>query len=130
MKILTVGGAMIDTIAIIDSDRIERMTMLNADFSFLLLEEGRKTEAKRFTHPAAARLTPRSPWRASEWASRCLRSSEPMRGQTQSWRALHKSAYRASGRCVMVALPRALRPHLIARSQCGNLYFSRREHVA
>lgn len=45
MKVLTVGGAMIDTIAIIDSARIERMTMLNADSSFLLLEEGRKTEA-------------------------------------------------------------------------------------
>jgi ribokinase len=45
MKALTVGGAMIDTIAIIESDRIERMSMLNADASFLLLEEGRKTEA-------------------------------------------------------------------------------------
>ena len=45
MKALTVGGAMIDTIAIIASDRIERMTMKNADSSFLLLEEGRKTEA-------------------------------------------------------------------------------------
>ena len=45
MKALTVGGAMIDTIAIIASDRIERMTMHNADSSFLLLEEGRKTEA-------------------------------------------------------------------------------------
>jgi ribokinase len=45
MKALTVGGAMFDTIAIIADDRIERMTMLNADTSFLLLEEGRKTEA-------------------------------------------------------------------------------------
>lgn len=45
MKALTVGGAMIDTIAIIPSDRIERMTMRNAESSFLLLEEGRKTEA-------------------------------------------------------------------------------------
>ena len=45
MKALTVGGAMIDTIAIIDSDHIERMSMLNAESSFLLLEEGRKTEA-------------------------------------------------------------------------------------
>jgi ribokinase len=45
MKALTVGGAMLDTIAIIADDRIERMTMLNADTSFLLLEEGRKTEA-------------------------------------------------------------------------------------
>ena len=62
MKILTVGGAMIDTIAIIDSDRIERMTMLNADSSFLLLEEGRKTEAEEVsTHP----------WRAWEWMSPC-----------------------------------------------------------
>src|SRR5689334_2601076 len=45
MKALTVGGAMIDTIAIIASDRIERMRMTNADNAFLLLEEGRKTEA-------------------------------------------------------------------------------------
>jgi ribokinase len=45
VKVLTVGGAMIDTIAIIESDRIERMTMLNAETSFLLLEDGRKTEA-------------------------------------------------------------------------------------
>jgi ribokinase len=45
MKALTVGGAMIDTIASIASDRIERMSMRNADNSFLLLEEGRKTEA-------------------------------------------------------------------------------------
>jgi ribokinase len=49
MKVLTVGGATIDTIAIIDSDRIERMTMLNADSSFLLLEEGRKTEAEEIS---------------------------------------------------------------------------------
>src|SRR4029079_11241030 len=45
MKALTVGGAMIDTIAIIANDRIERMRMTNADNAFLLLEEGRKTEA-------------------------------------------------------------------------------------
>src|SRR6202034_3468700 len=52
MKVLTVGGATIDTIAIIDSDRIERMTMLNADSLFLFLEEGRKTEAEEVsTHP-------------------------------------------------------------------------------
>ena len=46
MKALTVGGAMIDTIAVIANDRIERMTMRNADMSFLLLEEGRKNEAE------------------------------------------------------------------------------------
>jgi len=36
---------MIDTIAIIESNLIERITMRNAETSFLLLEEGRKTEA-------------------------------------------------------------------------------------
>ena len=46
MKVLTIGGAMIDTIAIVDSGRIERMSMSNAHSSFLLLEEGRKTEAE------------------------------------------------------------------------------------
>ena len=52
MKILTLGSGTIDTIAIIDSARIERMSMLNADSSFLLLEEGRKTEAQEVsTHP-------------------------------------------------------------------------------
>jgi ribokinase len=45
MKVLTVGGAMIDTIAIVESDRIERMSMRNAETSFLLIEEGRKTES-------------------------------------------------------------------------------------
>jgi ribokinase len=45
MKSLTIGGATIDTIAIIASDRIERMSMLNADSAFLLLKEGTKTEA-------------------------------------------------------------------------------------
>lgn len=44
-RVLTVGGAMIDTIAIIASSAIERMVLLNAGASFLLLEEGRKTEA-------------------------------------------------------------------------------------
>lgn len=45
MKALTIGGAMIDTIAIIENAGIERMSMLNAGTSFLLLEEGGKTEA-------------------------------------------------------------------------------------
>lgn len=46
MKALTVGGAMIDTIAVIADERIERMAMRNADTSFLLLEEGKKNEAE------------------------------------------------------------------------------------
>jgi ribokinase len=46
MKALTIGGAMIDTIAVIANERIERMTMRNADTAFLLLEEGRKNEAE------------------------------------------------------------------------------------
>jgi ribokinase len=52
MKALTLGSAMLDMIAIIDSDRIERMSMVNADSSFLLLEEGHKTEAEEISvHP-------------------------------------------------------------------------------
>jgi ribokinase len=49
MKVLTVGGAMIDTVAVIDSARIERMSMFNAESSFLLLEEGGKTEAQEIS---------------------------------------------------------------------------------
>lgn len=45
MKALTIGGATVDSIALIASERVERMTMRNAASSFLLLEEGRKTEA-------------------------------------------------------------------------------------
>lgn len=46
MKVLTIGSAVIDSIAIIPSDRVERMTMRNAETSFLLLEEGKKVEAE------------------------------------------------------------------------------------
>jgi ribokinase len=49
MKALTIGGAMVDSIAIIDSARIERMSMRNAESSFLLLEEGRKTESEEIS---------------------------------------------------------------------------------
>ncbi|MEO1266007.1 MAG: carbohydrate kinase family protein, partial [Pseudomonadota bacterium] len=49
MKAVTFGSAMIDSIAIISDDRIERMSMRNADSSFLLLEEGRKTEAEEIS---------------------------------------------------------------------------------
>jgi ribokinase len=49
MKALTVGGAMVDSIAIIDSARIERMSMRNAESSYLLLEEGRKTEVEEIS---------------------------------------------------------------------------------
>jgi ribokinase len=45
MKALTIGGAMIDTIAVIANERVERMAMRNADTAYLLLEEGRKIEA-------------------------------------------------------------------------------------
>lgn len=45
MKVLTVGGAMIDTIAIIPNADIERVALANQGASYLMLEEGRKTEA-------------------------------------------------------------------------------------
>lgn len=45
MKALTIGGAMVDTLAIIDDDLIERISMSNSGKTFLLLEQGSKTEA-------------------------------------------------------------------------------------
>ena len=45
MKSVVFGGAMVDSIALIDDQRIERISMRNAESSYLLLEEGRKTEA-------------------------------------------------------------------------------------
>ncbi len=48
---------MIDTIAVIDDTLIERMSMNNADRAFLLLEEGRKTEASIIsTHPGGGAI--------------------------------------------------------------------------
>jgi ribokinase len=56
-SVLTVGSAMIDTIAVIDDALIERMSMNNADRAFLLLEEGRKTEASIIsTHPGGGAI--------------------------------------------------------------------------
>jgi len=49
MNVLTIGGAMVDTIVTIASDRIEQMKMLNAEISYLLLEEGIKTEADQIS---------------------------------------------------------------------------------
>ncbi|MGL4396840.1 MAG: carbohydrate kinase family protein [Hyphomicrobium sp.] len=46
LKVTTIGGALIDTIAVISDDAIERMSMNNAEQSCLLLEVGRKTEAE------------------------------------------------------------------------------------
>ena len=41
---------MLDAIAIIDSDKIERFTAQNADTSFLMIEEGRKIEASEISN--------------------------------------------------------------------------------
>ncbi len=49
LKVLTVGGAMVDTIAIVESRHIERMLMKNAAESYLLLAEGSKTEATKIS---------------------------------------------------------------------------------
>ncbi len=46
ISVLTVGGAMIDTIVSIHADRIEQMRMTNAHASYLLVEAGRKVEAQ------------------------------------------------------------------------------------
>lgn len=46
MNVLSVGGATIDTIVSIDDADIERMSLHNADASYLLLAVGRKCEAE------------------------------------------------------------------------------------
>lgn len=46
---LTVGSAMVDIIVIVADSDVERMTMHNDASSFLLLEQGRKTEALSIT---------------------------------------------------------------------------------
>ncbi len=46
MKALTVGSATVDIIATIASEDIERMTLQNSDTAFLLLQPGRKVDAK------------------------------------------------------------------------------------
>lgn len=55
--VTTIGGAMIDTIAVLDTAAIERIALSNADRSFLMLEEGSKTEATLIsTHPGGGAL--------------------------------------------------------------------------
>ena len=49
MKAVAIGGAMVDAIAVIDDDRIERMSMRNADSAYLLIESGKKTEAREIS---------------------------------------------------------------------------------
>lgn len=49
MKALSIGSAMIDIIAIIRNEDIERVAMSNASASFLLLEQGRKIDAESIT---------------------------------------------------------------------------------
>ncbi len=46
MRALSIGSAMIDTIVLVASRNIERMTMANDAVSYLLLEQGRKVEAE------------------------------------------------------------------------------------
>ena len=56
MKVLTIGSATIDTIAIIDSARIERMSMRNADFRSCCWRRVAKRKLKRCRPiPAEAR---------------------------------------------------------------------------
>lgn len=56
-RAITVGGALIDTIAVIGAESIERISMTNAHRAFLLLEQGSKTEAEIVsTHPGGGAL--------------------------------------------------------------------------
>lgn len=46
MNVTNFGSAMVDTIAVIHAEDIERMKLTNADSSYLLLREGSKTDAQ------------------------------------------------------------------------------------
>jgi len=47
MKVLVIGGATIDVITTIDPENIECITMSNATNSYLMMEQGKKVEARR-----------------------------------------------------------------------------------
>ncbi|WP_135076493.1 carbohydrate kinase family protein [Terasakiella sp. SH-1] len=47
MKVLVIGGASIDVITSIDTENIECLTMSNATNSYLMMEQGKKVEARR-----------------------------------------------------------------------------------
>ncbi len=49
MKTATIGSAMIDIITVVADHDIERISMTNADNSFLMLEQGRKIDALNIT---------------------------------------------------------------------------------
>lgn len=49
MKALTIGSATVDIIATIASADIERMTLQNSDTAFLLMQPGRKVDARSIT---------------------------------------------------------------------------------
>lgn len=49
MKAITVGSAMIDIITVIADEDIERIKMTNATTSFLMMEQGRKIDARSIT---------------------------------------------------------------------------------
>ena len=132
MKVLTVGGATIDTIAIIADDRIERMTMLNADSSFLLLEEGRKTEAREIsTHVGGGAVNAAVAMaRLGLDVSTLVKLGKDQRAET----VLAASA--AGGRLHPLGAARRQGPHgrlragVVARPQRGHLHLPRRQHPA
>jgi len=49
LKALTVGSSSVDIITVIADENIERITMVNATASFLLLEQGRKIDAENIS---------------------------------------------------------------------------------
>ncbi len=50
MRAICIGSAMADTIVVVVDSDIERITMHNATTSFLLMEQGRKIDAKSISH--------------------------------------------------------------------------------
>jgi ribokinase len=102
MRAVTFGSAMVDTIAVIHSDDIERMKLTNAESSYLLLREGSKTDAQAIsTHTGGGAInTAVSFTRLGCEASPVIKIGDDLRGQ-QVRETLTKE--RLSSEFVMVA---------------------------
>ena len=132
MKALSIGGAMIDTIAIIESERIERMSMLNAEASFLLLEEGRKTEAIEVsTHCGGGAINTAVAMSRLGLERRDARQARPRRARRPDPRPAHRRRHlRPLGHPRRQRADRRFGADFLARPQRGRVHFSRCQHAA
>ena len=132
MKALTVGSAMIDTIAIMASDSIERMSMRNAESSFLLLEEGRKTDALEVsTHCGGGAInTAVAMSRLGLDVATLVKVGRDAAGRDNSGPPDGGTGLHTLGAARRAQTDRRIGADFVARPQCRDLHLSRRQHTA